>query len=60
MAQQPVWYRDTEKWLLAHRGWLTVGLVVIFVVTAYLAYDLWVYKKGAVKTAAWLTYLFMP
>lgn len=58
---QPVWYRDTEEFLLAHGKWpITLGLVGLVGVSGYFLYTLWAKEKGAIPAAAWVTYMYMP
>lgn len=59
--KQPVWYRDTEKWLLEKGRWpITIGLVILILVSAFFLAAIWWREKYAIPAAAWVTYMFMP
>lgn len=59
--KQPIWYQDTEKWLLSHgKVPIAIGLIGLIGVSGYFLYELTVKEKGAVPAAAWVTYMYMP
>ncbi len=58
---QPVWYTDTENWLLEHGKFpIVAGLVVLIAVSAFFLLMVLSEDKYAVPAAIWVTYMFMP
>ena len=61
MPEQPSWYKDTEKWLLKNgTGVISVGLIVLIMVSLFFLVSVNSEKKYAIPAAAWVTYMFMP
>ena len=61
MVKKPFWYRDAEKWLMKRgKPAIVFGLVAQIGVAGYLTYRLVVLNKGAVESAAWVVYMWMP
>lgn len=57
----PIWYKDTEEWLLSKGTWFIAGgLIVLIAISSFLLIAVLYKKKYAIPAAAWITYMFMP
>ena len=59
--QAPIWYKDTEKWLLHYGKWaIVLGLVTIILDSVYFLVAVLFNGKYAIPAATWITYVFIP
>ena len=61
IMKEPPWYKYSERWLLKRgKPVIAFGLAAQVGIAGYLLYRLVVLNKGAVESAAWVVYMWMP